>query len=222
MLDSMEVDFNQIETECAGAGLSDGRAGDGEYLIRDCVAVICLLREKSSGEKIIVVSGHLFWDPRANDVKLLQAWWLLKKLEEFSTKSTGARILLAGDFNSVPGSTVVNLICRGCFNPGEDSETVSPRLQEWLRLDENQFAVGFSSVYQSKYVSNFTEGFSGMIDYIMAQSGSTFASPLETFDVPCVDELKSGGLCGIPSHMWPSDHFAIGAKLCFCEKASKN
>ena len=61
---------------------------------------------KDDGEEFIVGTTHLFWDPAQADVKLLQARIVLNELESMKIPT----MILCGDFNSLPGSEVYQLI----------------------------------------------------------------------------------------------------------------
>jgi CCR4-NOT transcription complex subunit 6 len=60
---------------------------------------------------VIVANTHLYWDPELADVKLAQAKYLLSRLAQFKTLISDEfectpSLLLAGDFNSIPGDMV--------------------------------------------------------------------------------------------------------------------
>lgn len=57
----------------------------------------------------MLATTHLFWDPAQEDVKLLQTRRVLRPLQEFA-QSLGLPTIFAGDFNSLPGSKVYDLI----------------------------------------------------------------------------------------------------------------
>jgi len=82
------------------------------------VALLTLLRPTSvsDGSCICVANAHLFWDPMYEDVKLAQARALVKAAEdmvhESGVQAPATPIILAGDFNSMPGSDVYNFLTR--------------------------------------------------------------------------------------------------------------
>lgn len=61
--------------------------------------------------EVVVATTHLFWDPTQEDVKLLQTQRLLRLLQAF-VRTQHELVVLAGDFNSLPGSRVYGRITR--------------------------------------------------------------------------------------------------------------
>lgn len=77
----------------------------------DRIALFVLLQSKESGEKIIVVSTHLYWNIKKIDVQLAELKELTEKLKFvtdkwFSGSTNTPPIIIAGDFNNIPGSPV--------------------------------------------------------------------------------------------------------------------
>ena len=88
-------------------------------LERDCVGLLAELTLQGtdgSARSLVVGTTHLFWNPDFDDVKVAQAGLLMQRLARFLatrfTAQEGARIpvVLGGDFNSLPSSTVVEVI----------------------------------------------------------------------------------------------------------------
>ena len=59
--------------------------------------------------QICISNVHIYWDPQYADVKLWQAHILIKELQNFIT-SNDIPLILMGDFNSSPDSSVYNLL----------------------------------------------------------------------------------------------------------------
>ena len=81
-------------------------------LLRDNVAQICVLEMLGSYNvpvQICISNVHIYWDPQYADVKLWQAHILIKELQNFIT-SNDIPLILMGDFNSSPDSSVYNLL----------------------------------------------------------------------------------------------------------------
>eukprot|EP00351_Strombidinopsis_sp_SopsisLIS2011_P001457 CAMPEP_0116879584 /NCGR_PEP_ID=MMETSP0463-20121206/11393_1 /TAXON_ID=181622 /ORGANISM="Strombidinopsis sp, Strain SopsisLIS2011" /LENGTH=95 /DNA_ID=CAMNT_0004529069 /DNA_START=512 /DNA_END=799 /DNA_ORIENTATION=+ len=77
---------------------------------------MCLLKLKGedSDKKLIVTNCHMFWHPRFDYVKFAQGLYYLKKVAEFARlhkkeESDKLPIIMAGDFNSMPNSSVLSL-----------------------------------------------------------------------------------------------------------------
>mmetsp|Transcript_3820 Transcript_3820/g.8009 ORF Transcript_3820/g.8009 Transcript_3820/m.8009 type:complete len:840 (+) Transcript_3820:174-2693(+) len=75
---------------------------------------------------VIVANTHLYWNPGYEYVKLSQAHYLLHRLKRFASDSAGGEgepvVMLCGDFNSTPGSSVYNYLTKGLI----DARTVAP------------------------------------------------------------------------------------------------
>ncbi len=39
-----------------------------DYFLRDCIAAVCVLEDKHTGQRLLVASVHLFWDPECTGV----------------------------------------------------------------------------------------------------------------------------------------------------------
>ncbi|QCD94318.1 CCR4-NOT transcription complex subunit 6 [Vigna unguiculata] len=82
-------------------------------LKRDCVGIMAAFKFKDPSRHIVIVANtHLYWDPEWADVKLAQAKCLLSRLAKFKTLVSDRyecipEVIVAGDFNSQPGDTVV-------------------------------------------------------------------------------------------------------------------
>jgi hypothetical protein len=90
-----------------------------QRLCKDNVAQIAILELRGgSGEKVCISNTHIFWDPEFADVKLWQTWTLASELDRF-TSSRGLPLILCGDFNSEPDSSVRVVVVRGGVVVGE-------------------------------------------------------------------------------------------------------
>jgi CCR4-NOT transcription complex subunit 6 len=94
-------------------------------LLRDNVAQICVLEMLGSYNvpvQICISNVHIYWDPQYADVKLWQAHILIKELQNFIT-TNDIPLILMGDFNSSPDSSVYNLLAHA--NVSRHHEDVS-------------------------------------------------------------------------------------------------
>lgn len=81
---------------------------------RGSVGIIARLKRLGADAaplEFVVATTHLFWDPAQEDVKLLQTRRMLRPLQEYMQRLQ-LPVVFAGDFNSLPGSRVYNLITR--------------------------------------------------------------------------------------------------------------
>lgn len=91
---------------------------NGKFFKRGNVGLLCLLKHRRSCKQVVVVNTHNHWNPKYDFVKYGQAFWLLKNTSLFLTKhglslegENGAALVICGDFNSKPDSSVFHLMC---------------------------------------------------------------------------------------------------------------
>jgi mRNA deadenylase 3'-5' endonuclease subunit Ccr4 len=96
-----------------------------DVFLRDTQALFCLFRHGRSGKYLVVGNTHFFHDPAYDFVKHAQAIYLLKVASGFVRESlkriclsddeiidrekNGIAFILAGDFNSLPISSVMSV-----------------------------------------------------------------------------------------------------------------
>jgi len=80
------------------------------------VAIICVLRDTSTGGFYIVVSAHLFYNPKFTEVKVLQAVHLLDRIDKMISRSPEKKylgLIIGADLNSLPNSCVYKIFTQG-------------------------------------------------------------------------------------------------------------
>ncbi|KAH1234606.1 Carbon catabolite repressor protein 4 4 [Glycine max] len=146
-------------------------------------------------------------DPEWADVKLAQAKYLLSRLAKFKTLISDRyecipEVILAGDFNSMPGDMVYRYLVSG--NP---SSNLMPDCLE-------ESPIPLCSVYASTRgeppFTNYTPDFTGTLDYILF-SPSDHIKPISFLELPDSDAADIVG--GLPNFIYPSDHLPIGAEF---------
>ncbi|XP_027360452.1 carbon catabolite repressor protein 4 homolog 4 isoform X2 [Abrus precatorius] len=177
-------------------------------LKRNCVGIMAAFKLKDPSCHVIVANTHLYWDPEWADVKLAQAKYLLSRLAKFKTLVSDRyectpEVIVAGDFNSMPGDMVYQYLVTG--NP---SSKLMPNC-----LDEPP-PIPLCSVYASLRgeppFTNYTPGFTGTLDYILF-SPSNRIKPISFLQLPDSDATDIVG--GLPNFSYPSDHLPIGAEF---------
>ncbi|EIN12059.1 glucose-repressible alcohol dehydrogenase transcriptional effector [Punctularia strigosozonata HHB-11173 SS5] len=208
-------------------------------LVRDNIAVVCLLENRDSGTRFIIANAHLHWDARCADVKLVQTALLVEETEKIADNfarypprppqpqtpgstappqrpppmySDGTKIptLICGDFNSVPGSGVYEFLSNG---------SVPPDHPDWLShvygrytSDGVRHRLGLKSVYQSLGelpMTNYTANYQGTLDYIWYSTQNLSVSAV----LSEVDRTYLEKVVGFPNTNFPSDHICIAAEL---------
>ncbi|CDP15692.1 unnamed protein product [Coffea canephora] len=177
-------------------------------LKRDCVGVMAVFKLKvPSCDPIIIANTHLYWDPELADVKLAQAKYLLSCLAQFkqlvsSQLDCTPSIIVAGDFNSVPGDQVYQYLVSGSSLP------------EHLPESSDDQPLPLSSVYaytrEEPHFTNCTPGFTGTLDYILF-SPTGDVKPVSFLELP--ESESPDVIGGLPNHYHPSDHLPIGAEF---------
>lgn len=172
------------------------------FASRDNIAVVVVLER--GGSHIVVANTHIYWDPEFPDVKTLQGLMLLKEVEGLMQRYPSAELVVCGDFNSLPSSSLHELYSTGSLKPnckdllGLEYEPYSSRgyshgLQ--LRSSYSFVNMGFT---------NYTPGFMGVIDYIWHNE---MLAPVCSLGP--VDEEYAAKIVGLPTHHYPSDHLIL-------------
>ncbi|KAJ9647069.1 Glucose-repressible alcohol dehydrogenase transcriptional effector [Coniosporium tulheliwenetii] len=126
--------------------------------------------------------------------------------------SSGASIplLMCGDFNSAPGSGVYDLIAHGSL---ANSHT---DLAKWKYGNFTRDGMTHPFSLKSSYASigelsftNYTPGFTGVIDYIWYSTNALQVSGL----LGDVDKQYLERVPGFPNYHFPSDHLALLAEF---------
>ena len=71
-----------------------------------------VLENLETGTKLVVVNTHMFWNRQYDYIKYAQGNWLMKCISQFINKNglRDAPLVLCGDFNSTPTSSLAHLI----------------------------------------------------------------------------------------------------------------
>ncbi|KAI9343966.1 Endonuclease/exonuclease/phosphatase [Obelidium mucronatum] len=193
-------------------------------MVKDNIGLITILESKAAPHyQLIVVNTHLHWDPSDSDVKLVQTAMLLEELNKIiaqyaphtppgsnkqSTTNQHPPILMCGDFNSLPGSGVHQLLSTGSV-PRDHSDFGKYTYGSYTR-EGISHTFQLASAYKLDF-TNLTPQFRGVIDYIWASTSSlTVTGVLGNVDK---EYVKNGGVVGFPNAHHPSDHVPIMASF---------
>ncbi len=199
-----------------------------QRLLRDNVAQLVLLRQLKDangkalrpgepGSRLLVCNTHLFWDPEYADVKLWQAHMLVRELEQFVSKER-VPVILCGDFNSEPDTSVTKLLGRNAVH-GKLHSTLLPEDMpaDPAHILPSRDVLSHGLMLQSAYASvlgsdpvftNYTEGYKGTLDYVYFSSDQLAA--VAVLNIPSDKALQEYSNKPLPNEQWPSDH------LCLC------
>mmetsp|Transcript_5147 Transcript_5147/g.16836 ORF Transcript_5147/g.16836 Transcript_5147/m.16836 type:complete len:482 (-) Transcript_5147:46-1491(-) len=132
-----EVEFNKAALSLSEAlGPTEQKKAALNRLLKDNVALIVVIEAleppepeaaAASGKRqlICVANTHIHANPELKDVKLWQVHTLLKGLEKIAA-SADIPMLVAGDFNSTPGSAPHSLLSQGRVDAGHPELATDP------------------------------------------------------------------------------------------------
>jgi CCR4-NOT transcription complex subunit 6 len=93
----------------------------GKLFKRGNVGLICLIKHKESNQKILVACTHIHWNPKYDFVKYGQAFWMMFQISRFiknhNISLEEVPLIVSGDFNSKPNSSVFHFFMDKQFNP---------------------------------------------------------------------------------------------------------
>ncbi|KAF8471833.1 Endonuclease/exonuclease/phosphatase [Kalaharituber pfeilii] len=201
---------------------------------KDNIAVVTFLENKQTGYRVIIANVHITWDPAFKDVKLVQTAMLMEELVKISdrfaknnppakysagetspptvTYSEGTQIplIICGDFNSSADSGVYELLAKGSVHSEHDD--LAGRTYGNFTKDGMSHPFSLKSSYANigeLSFTNYTPGFSGVIDYVWYSTNTLQVSGL----LGEVDEEYMERVAGFPNVHFPSDHIALLAEF---------
>ncbi|XP_046999179.1 2',5'-phosphodiesterase 12-like isoform X2 [Schistocerca americana] len=177
------------------------------------IAVLVSLEEEDNC--VIIANTHLRSWPEPDYFRALQASVALAYLQsvvgDISKKMPEKKIatILCGDFNSTPDSCVYELMVNQsiaenhpCWSEEENKDI------KGINLSHN---FNFGSAYGTPDFTNYTHDFIGCLDYIFHQKDAL--QILQIVPLPHEEEVKEHE--AIPSVVFPSDHLALIADICW-------
>jgi CCR4-NOT transcription complex subunit 6 len=237
-----EVEFNKAALSLSEAlGPAASKKAALNRLLKDNVALIVVLEAKehegqeaplqgqSKRQLLCVANTHIHANPELKDVKLWQVHTLLKGLEKIAA-SADIPMLVAGDFNSVPGSCPHSLLATGRVDPAHPELATDPlgilrpatKLQHQLPLVSAYGAFArvpgptgeglrrkIDPATQEPLFTNCTRDFLGTLDYIFYTADSL--QPEALLELLNEEDLRKD--TGLPSPEWSSDHIALLAEF---------
>ncbi|KAI3426985.1 hypothetical protein D9Q98_006929 [Chlorella vulgaris] len=260
-----EVEFNKAALSLADAFPPDQKKAALNRLLKDNVALIAVLEAleppfaeaapasggstasggsgTASGSRrqlVCVANTHIHSNPELNDVKLWQVHTLLKGLEKIAA-SADIPMLVAGDFNTTPGSAAHSMLVRGAVQPNNPELANDPlgilrpasKLQHQLPLASAYAAVAaapdcdhgsqrqkrrLDGVTGEPKFTNIGREFRGTLDYILFTTDSLV--PAAALELPDESECRSKSNTGLPNEAWSSDHVALMAEFRYVQPAS--
>ena len=177
---------------------------------RFCSCVL-KLKDKKSNKQFFILTVHLESNPLFTDIKNLQAYITMKYIKKIS-ESNKYPVILAGDFNSKPTSSVYIGITTGkSINKfdNEDLNYTRPFVNTPNKFTEYPLKSCYKEIYgKEPLYTNFTIDFKDTLDYIFVNSKVKILGSLEEIDNSFSKKNKS-----IPNNNFPSDHFLQAADI---------
>ncbi|KAG0220814.1 Endonuclease/exonuclease/phosphatase [Mortierella sp. GBAus27b] len=187
--------FNQVELDDHNTGRpSLARDTAIRFNLFHNLAIVALFENRKTKRQVQVATTHLLADPAFPDAKMLQTAILTSKLEELKAEAIEAATaaaataaaspqqprpasavppqhiptILAGDFNSLPDSSVVSFLKTGQV---ETRHFGGNDFGRFTRAESKYFhhGLGLSDSYESSILpfTNATRKFQGTIDYML-------------------------------------------------------
>lgn len=158
----------------------------------------------SASKPICVANTHLYWHPKGGNIRLIQIAVALQHLKQVvSVEHPGASLLFFGDFNSIPGSGVLQLLTEGCVSATHpDWSSGGPEEHCPMEL-LNPFKL--QSACGEPLYTNYVGGFQGCLDYILMEPDVLAVD--QVIPMPSHEEVTTH--YALPSVSHPSDHVAL-------------
>ncbi|QOU20940.1 hypothetical protein BRETT_000654 [Brettanomyces bruxellensis] len=195
---------------------------------RNNVALVAVLQHLATNEIFFVSNTHLYWSPRHEDVKLLQAYVLTKiiqkavqrhfqcskeQMKKLMDGPCGVNIILTGDLNSSPNSMTYKYLTHGSIDIEKEEKFAGYNYGHTIKSPLINPLGKLNSPYRSLFENNeftrtaYLPKFKKIIDYLMYNESSARIRPTKV-----VNELKDNYLNsyeGFPNSDYPSDHLPI-------------
>lgn len=179
-------------------------------LMKGNIALVTILDFLDGSGSLCVVNIHIYWDPEQTDVKLFQVNVLMEELEAYLSQiEPYTPLIIGGDFNSTPDSTIYELMSTGTVSGQKEDMQRDPlgliaqmRLRHELNL-QSTYSVGGS---EPRY-TNYTDNFVGVLDYIWYTPSQLEVTAL--LQIPSEEDITSPTEPSLPNHIWSSDHIAL-------------
>ena len=184
---------------------------------RTTTVSISVMEHLHSGTLIVLGNTHLYFEPNADHIRLIQAEMcrllLEREREAVMARQGCARekvtVMLCGDFNSTPPFGVNQYFTTGHIGPSH-TDWRSQEGQEVLGLELKHDPIFTSAAGYPKY-TNYTQGFKDCLDYVWIEKEALEVKQVVPF--PSDEELSLH--VALPNIVFPSDHVPVIVDLQF-------
>ncbi|XP_070569678.1 2',5'-phosphodiesterase 12-like [Ptychodera flava] len=194
--------------------ISSSKALLEKVLTRSAILQVAMFETLAEPKKkLCVANTHLYFHPRAANIRLIQIELILRHLQCVTSMhcSEGQDgelpIVLCGDFNSDPKYGVYKYIT---------SKSIPANYADWHSAGKDEYSQGLALQHNFEFRSacgipdytNYVAGFKAAIDYIFIDRNFDV---LQVIPMPTDDELSLH--TALPSVVFPSDHIALVVDL---------
>lgn len=202
--------FQMIEQRCiylsqlfSQKSISENEHIANRFLPRDNIGLVVVL-EREGNRHTVVVNTHIHWDPEYPDVKTLQGIMLVKEIEGVMQRYPSAELVVCGDFNSLPNSSLYEMYSTGGLRPNSKDLMGLPYEPYSSKGFTHGLCLKDSYSFVNMGFTNYTPGFAGVIDYIWHNEKLRPVCSLGPIDEEYVSKIV-----GLPTHHYPSDHLIL-------------
>eukprot|EP00199_Chlamydomonas_sp_CCMP681_P000237 CAMPEP_0119108246 /NCGR_PEP_ID=MMETSP1180-20130426/13547_1 /TAXON_ID=3052 ORGANISM="Chlamydomonas cf sp, Strain CCMP681" /NCGR_SAMPLE_ID=MMETSP1180 /ASSEMBLY_ACC=CAM_ASM_000741 /LENGTH=547 /DNA_ID=CAMNT_0007093841 /DNA_START=156 /DNA_END=1799 /DNA_ORIENTATION=+ len=243
-----EVEFNKAAMSLAESFTNNNQKKQAlNRLLKDNVALIAVLEAVEAGPPeanrrtlICVANTHIHANKELSDVKLWQVHTLLKGLEKIAA-SADIPMLVAGDFNSEPGSAAHSLLVKRRVDESCMQATIDPLgfLKEQKLTHSLELASAYSSLadaplsvdprvakqkarldptHKEPLFTNLANNYKGTLDYILYTT--KFLQPTAVLELPMEQDILAHEKEHLPNAQYSSDHVALVAEFTYTRPLS--
>lgn len=215
MVENYDIEFNEVARRVAAElGLDEQeRRRFLNKLTKDNIAQIIVLdtnQNRGGRTALCVVNTHLYANKNQPEVKLWQTLALVNEVENFIS-SRDLALIMCGDFNSEPSSSVYEFLSEACVVnsradiEGSESSVYLPDIS-LIAHNVDMTSVMSTALKMEPAFTNFTTNFKGTLDYIWYTPGR-----IKVMACAAIPEEKDLLECGdaLPNAVYPSDHVMI-------------
>ncbi|XP_077997453.1 2',5'-phosphodiesterase 12-like [Glandiceps talaboti] len=190
-----------------------------KVLSRSAILQVAILETLSEPKrKLCVANTHLYFHPKAANIRLIQTDIIIKHLQYVKSlypsqdSQDDLALTLCGDFNSDPKYGVYRYITK---------KSIPANYADWHSAGKDEHAEGLALEHDFNLTSacgvpdytNFVAGFQAALDYIFINES---LDTKQSIPMPTYEELSLH--TALPSVVFPSDHIALICDLAWKHK----
>ena len=162
-------------------------------------------------EHLFVINVHLEGNPFKSSTRVSQLRHalqrLIHRLDCIGVQEECARVIIAGDFNSIRDDSPCTFLQEGCIGADEDAAAQEP-------VDNITHPFNFFEIY-SKYqmdpeFTHMRNGIGSRVDFVWCTENIEVKAVFESVPFGKGEEIRRNG---IPNAFLPSDHLPVGGFL---------